>query len=158
MDNLIFEFRLLRFWAKRFIHKLFKRKKMANALAEKIRSLTAEKIDFVDDEAEKVVEDLALATLELDDKADAFNALAGEDVDQEEVGTALVDLADLFDDLNLSADQQEKLNSVVDRLVKNGTDDQRAAAKELFTATLGYGLSAKAANEYFDNLLATTPE
>jgi len=55
MDNLIFEFRLLRFWAKRFIHKLFKRKKMANLLAEKIRAITISIIAFVDEDAEAIV-------------------------------------------------------------------------------------------------------
>ena len=158
MDSLQFELKLVLFWIKQFINKFFKKRKMANALAEKIRALTASKIDFVNDEAEQVVEDLATATLELDDKADAFNALIGEDVDQEEVGPALVDLADLFDDVDLSAEQEAKLTSVVDRLVKSGTGDQRAAAKDLFTATLGYGLKAKAANEFFDTLLATEPE
>lgn len=158
MDNLIFEFRLLRFWAKRFIHKLFKRKKMANLLAEKIRALTVSKIDFVDEEAEAIVEGLATATLELDDKADAFLKLADGDVNQEEIGEALVDLADLFDDENPSAEKQEKLNAVVDRLLKYGTEEQKQSAKDLFPAVLGFGVKAKACNDYFDNRLAPSPE
>lgn len=128
-----------------------------NALATRIRALTTDKVDFLSDEAEAVADGIVTAALSLDDAADAFTALAGADTDQEDVANALVDLADLFDDLNLGPAQTDKLNSVVNGLLKTGTDEQKAAAKTLFSATLAYGVQAKGANEYFDTLLETEP-
>lgn len=130
---------------------------MANALAERIRALTIEKIDLANDDAEGHLKTYAEATLNLDDAADAFGALAAGDVDQEDIANALVDLADIFDDANLNPSQRAKLDGVVDKLLKSGTPEQKEGAKALFSATLGYGLAAKAENEYFDTLLATDP-
>lgn len=129
---------------------------MANALADRIRALTNEKIDFVNDEAEAVVDDIVGKSLLLDDLADNFTALAGDDVDQADIAEALVELADIFDDVQLSPDQTNKLNGVVDKLLKSGTVEQKAAAKDLFTGTLGYGIAAKSANDFFNTLLDTT--
>ena len=125
---------------------------MANALADRIRALTLDKINFVDDTAEDVVDGIVNSALTLDDVADHFTVLAGGDVDQEDIANALVDLADLFDDVNLSPDQQASLDGVVDRLLKTGSPEQKAAAKALFSNTLAFGLQAKAANAYFDGL------
>ena len=130
---------------------------MANALAAQIRALTTEKIDFVDDSAEANVDGIVTSALSLDDAADAFVALAGDDTDQAEIAGALVDLADLFDDVNLSPSQTDKLNGVVNGLLKSGSDEQKQAAKALFAATLGYGIAAKSGNVFFDTLLAADP-
>jgi len=131
---------------------------MANELAARIRALTLDKIDFVSDDAEGVVDGLVGAALTLDDAADAFSALAGDDTDQADIAEALVDLADIFDDVNLSPDQSAKLDGVVDKLLKSGTPEQKAAAKTLFTGTLGFGIAAKAGNDFFNTLLETTDE
>lgn len=130
---------------------------MANLLAEQIRQLTAEKINFVDDNSEGVLKTVVTSALELDDAADAFVALAGDDVDQADIASGLVDLADIFDDSEMSPESTARLNAVVDRLLKTGSDEQKAAAKALFTKTLSYGLAAKATNDYFDELLNTPP-
>ena len=130
---------------------------MANELATRIRELTHAKIDFVHDEAEGQVKTITDATLSLDDAADAFIGLANDDMQQNDVANALVDLADLFDDVNLTGSQREKVNGVVDRLVKTGNADQIEAAKKLFAATLDYGLAAKSVNTYFDTLLSEDP-
>jgi len=130
---------------------------MANQLAEQIRELTAQKIDFVDDTSEGVLKTVVSSALELDDAADAFSQLAGDDVDQSDIASGLVDLADIFDDSEMSPENTDRLNAVVDRLLKTGTDEQKAAAKDLFTKTLSYGLAAKATNDYFDELLNTEP-
>ena len=130
---------------------------MANALAAQIRALTTEKIDFVNDSAEANVDGIVTSALSLDDAADAFVALAGDDTDQAEIAGALVDLADLFDDVNLSPSQTDKLNGVVNGLLKSGSDEQKQAAKALFAATLGYGIAAKSGNVFFDTLLAADP-
>lgn len=132
-------------------------KNMANALADAIRALTLEKIDFVDDASEGIIDSLVAAALTLDDAGDAFTALAGDDVDQADVAVGLVDLADLFDDADLSPAQTDKLNGVVDKLLKSGSDEQKAAAKTLFSAALGFGIAAKSSNQYFNDLLATDP-
>ncbi len=131
---------------------------MANPLADRIRALTLDKIDFTNDGAEGVVDDIVSTALTLDDAGDAFTLLAAGDADLDDVANALVDLADLFDDVNLNPDQQASLNGIVDRLLKTGSAEQKQAAKDLFAATLGFGLKAKAANGYFDLLLATPPE
>lgn len=131
---------------------------MANPLADRIRSLTFEKVDFVNDAAEAVADGIVLSALSLDDAADAFTALAVGDLDQEDIATALVDLADIFDDVNLSPDQSAKLDGVVDKLLKSGSADQKAAAKDLFQKTLAFGLKAKDANAFFDDLLKTPAE
>ena len=131
---------------------------MANELAARIRTLTLSKIDFVDDSAEGIVDGLVSAGLALNDSGDAFMALAGNDVDQEDIANALVDLADIFDDVNLTPAQTDSLNGVVDRLLKSGTDEQKAAAKELFGKVLGYGIAAKSANSFVDTLLAPDQE
>lgn len=128
-----------------------------NQLAQQIRELTAEKIDFVDDASEGVLKSIVDSALNLDEAADEFSKLAGDDVDQAEIASALVDLADIFDDSELSPEANSKLNSVVERLLKTGTDEQKIAAKELFMKTLSYGLAAKSTNEYFDELLNTEP-
>lgn len=125
---------------------------MSNQLADRIRALTLDKINFVDDTAEGVVDGIVSSALTLDDVADHFTVLAGGDVDQEDIANALVDLADLFDDVNLSPDQQASLDGVVDRLLKTGSPEQKEAAKALFSNTLTFGLEAKAANAYFDEL------
>ena len=131
---------------------------MANALADRIRALTFEKVDFQSDDAEAVVDGIVLSALSLDDSADAFTALAGDDVDQQDIAGALVDLADIFDDVNLSPDQSAKLDGVVDKLLKSGSPDQKAAAKDLFSKTLAFGIQAKGANTFFDDLLNTPSE
>lgn len=123
---------------------------MSNPLAERIRQLTTDKIDFQNDEVEAVVDGLVTSSLTLDDAADAFTALAGEDVDQAEIAGALVDLADIFDSVDLSPTQRTRLDGVVNSLLKSGTTEQREAAKVLFSATLDFGLNAKAANAFFD--------
>lgn len=125
---------------------------MANALADRIRALTLSKIDFVDDTAEGVIDGIVGSALSLDDAGDAFTALAAGDLDQDDIANALVDLADIFDDVNLSPDQQVALDGVVDRLLKTGSAEQKAAAKDLFSKTLAFGLQSKAANAYFDGL------
>lgn len=126
---------------------------MANELAGRIRNLTHSKIDFVHDEAEEKLKGIVDGALTLDDLADKFTELAGDDVDQAEIAEALVDLADIFDDAEMSQEKQEQLDSVVSRLLKTGTPEQKEAAKNLFTGVLGYGLAAKATNDYFDTLL-----
>ena len=132
---------------------------MANELALRIRQLSTDKIDFVHEELEAVIDGITTAALELDDAADAFSALSAGDVDQDDIANALVDLADIFDDANLSPDQSAKLDTVVvDRLLKSGTDEQKAAAKELFGKVLGYGIAAKSANSFVDTLLAPDQE
>ena len=130
---------------------------MSNALATRIRNLSIEKIDLVNDEAEGHLKSYANATLDLDYAADEFSKLAGEDVDQDDIANALVDLADVFDDADLTPSQDAKLDTVVDRLLKTGTDEQKLGAKKLFTAALGYGRAAKAENQYFNDLLAVDP-
>ena len=131
---------------------------MANELALRIRQLSTDKIDFVHEELEVVIDGITTAALELDDAADAFSALSAGDVDQDDIANALVDLADIFDDANLSPDQSAKLDTVVDRLLKSGTDEQKAAAKELFGKVLGYGIAAKSANSFVDTLFSPDQE
>ena len=130
---------------------------MANALADRIRQLTLSKIDFVHPDASAIVDGLVSEALNLDDVGDLFSALAGDDVDQDDIANAVVDLADIFDDVNLSPDQTAKLDSVVDRLLKSGTPEQKQAAKNLFSGALGFGIKAKVGNAFFDDLLATEP-
>lgn len=131
---------------------------MSNALADRIRTLTLDKIDFSHPDAVGVVDGLVSSALSLDDVADHFTVLAGGDVTQDEVANALVDLADLFDDLNLSPAQTTTLDTVVDRLLVSGTPEQKQAAKDLFSNVLDFGLKAKAGNAFFETLLATEPE
>lgn len=131
---------------------------MSNQLAARIRELTHAKIDFVDDEAEGKIMAIVDGTLSLDDAADKVTALIGEDADLNEVADGLVDLADIFDDAEMDADKRDKLDGVVNKLVKSGTDEQKDALKDLFTKVLGYGLTAKDTNDYFDTLLAVDPD
>lgn len=135
-----------------------KLKTMSNQLAARIRELTHAKIDFVDDEAEGKIMAIVDGTLSLDDAADKVTALIGEDADLNEVADGLVDLADIFDDAEMDADKRDKLDGVVNKLVKSGTDEQKDALKDLFTKVLGYGLTAKDTNDYFDTLLAVDPD
>lgn len=130
---------------------------MANTLADRIRQLTLSKIDFVHPDASAIVDGLVSEALNLDDAGDAFSVLAGDDVDQDDIANAVVDLADIFDDVDLSPDQTAKLDSVVDRLLKSGTPEQKQAAKNLFSGALGFGIKAKVGNAFFDDLLATEP-
>lgn len=131
---------------------------MANALADRIRALTLDKINFSHDDAEGIVDGLVSSALTLDDAGDAFTVLSAGDLDLEDVANGLVDLADLFDDVDLSPAQVDQLNGAVDKIVKSGSPEQKQAAKDVFTSTLGFGLQAKAANDFFDALLATPPE
>jgi len=135
-----------------------KTESMPNALAERIRNLTTAKIDFVHDEAEQALNTIVDGALALDELADQFTLLAGEDVDQNDIAEALVDLADIFDDAEMTDEKQGQLDSVVTRLLKTGTAEQKAAAKNLFSGVLGYGLAAKATNDYFDTLLSEGTE
>lgn len=130
---------------------------MANELAARIRALSIGKIDFAREDAEGVVDGLVGTALTLDDAADAFEALAAGDVDQEDIANALVDLADIFDDVDLTHAQSTQLDGVVDRLLKSGSPEQKAAAKTLFTKTLEFGIAAKEGNKFFDDLLAEEP-
>ena len=130
---------------------------MANTLADRIRQLTLSKIDFVHPDASAIVDGLVSEALNLDDAGDAFSVLAGDDVDQDDIANAVVDLADIFDDVNLSPDQTAKLDSVVDRLLKSGTAEQKQAAKNLFSGALRFGIKAKAGNDFFNDLLQAEP-
>lgn len=157
MNDITFTLRVWWFWVKQFFNSFKNNSIMANALAERIRALTIDKINFENDEAEGVVDGIATSALTLDDAGDAFVTLAAGDVDQEEIAGALVDLADLFDSANLTGAQREKLNGVVNGLLKSGTPEQKEAAKVLFSGALDFGIAAKAANDYFNTLLATPP-
>lgn len=130
---------------------------MANQLAEQIRALIFEKVDFQNDEAESVVDGLVLSGLALEDAADVFVSLAADDVDQTDIAEGVVSLADIFDDVDLSPAQSAKLDTAVEKLLKSGTTEQKAAAKTLFSTALTFGSAAKAGNEFFDTLLATPP-
>jgi len=139
------------------IFHLQKRKNMANQLAEQIRALIFEKVDFQNDEAESIVDGLVLSGLALEDAADVFVSLAADDVDQTDIAEGVVSLADIFDDVDLSPAQSAKLDTAVEKLLKSGTTEQKAAAKTLFSTALTFGSAAKAGNEFFDTLLATPP-
>jgi len=160
MTDLIFWFKIKGFFIVRWIKKTFKIKKnMANQFAERIRQLLLDKVEFKNDEAEKIVESISTAALDLDDATDTFVGLAGGDIDLEEMAGALVELADVIDGAKLDADKAAKLDAVVDKLLqKTGTVEQRTALKAVFTKTTAYQVTAKAANEFFDLLLATDPD
>lgn len=96
---------------------------------------------------------MANAILNLDDSSDEFVVLAGGDAEQEDIAGALVDLADVFDDLDLSPDQTATLDGVVDRLLKTGTQEQKDGAKTLFHKVLAYAMAIKAERAYLDSLL-----
>ena len=150
MSDFEFDLRLFLFRVTMFFRSLFSQPTMSNALALRIRTLTTDKIDFVNDEVEAVVDNITTAALTLDDAADAFTLLAGEDLNQEEIANGLVDLADLFDSVNLSPEQRLRIDGVVTALLKTGTPEQIAAAKVLFAAALDYGIAAKTTNDYFN--------
>ena len=60
-------------------------------------------------------------------------------------------------DVDLSPAQSAKLDTAVEKLLKSGTTEQKAAAKTLFSTALAFGSAAKAGNEFFDTLLVTPP-
>lgn len=127
-------------------------------LSDRIKTLSIEKIDFLNDEAEVHVRDLNLASMDLDEAVDALDLSAAGDPDIEEVADSLVDLADLADDVNLSGAQQDSLNNIVNKLVKTGNEDQKEKLKTVFAKTLQYFITVKAHNAYFNQLLATPTE
>jgi len=160
MTDLIFWFKIKGFFIVRWIKKTFKLKKnMENQFADRIRQLVLDKVDFKNDDAEAIVESISTAALELDEATDTFVGLAGGNADLEDMAGALVDLADIFDGAKLDADKSAKLDVTVDKLLKGtGSEDQRVALKDVFTKTMAYQVTAKAANEFFDLLLATDPD
>ena len=127
-------------------------------LSDRIKNLSIEKIDFLNDEAEAHVRDLNLASMNLDEAVVALDLSAAGDPDIEEVAGSLVDLADLADDVNLTGAQQDALNNIVNKLVTTGDEDQKAKMKALFAKMLQYFITVKLHNEYFNTLLATDPE
>ena len=160
MTDLIFWFKIKRFFIVRWIKKTFKIKKnMANQFAERIRQLLLDKVNFTNDDAEAIVESISTAALDLDDATDTFVGLAGGNADLEEMAGALVDLADIIDGAKLDPEKSAKLDATVDKLLRQtGTEEQRTALKAVFTKTTAYQVAAKAANEFFDTLLATDPD
>lgn len=126
---------------------------MANALSTRIRELSISKLDLADDIREGHAKAVANEILDLDDASDEFVVLAGGDAEQEDIAGALVDLADVFDDLDLSPDQTATLDGVVDRLLKTGTKEQKDGAKTLFHKVLAYSMAIKAERAYLDSLL-----
>jgi hypothetical protein len=130
---------------------------MGNFLAEKIRTLLVAKLELENKDTEAVLEGVATAALALEDAADASDLLSNGDVDQEDIASGLVDLADLIDDFELTPDNQSKVDGIVNKLLKSGTAEQKAALKEVFNQTLEWGRKAKAAVEFFDELLKTDP-
>lgn len=119
-------------------------------LSDRLFALTFEKINFANDEVESHIENLVSAGIELDQAADNFTAIAAGDADQEEIAGALVDLADLVDDVDLSDEQVEKLDSVVDRIVKTGSPEQKEATKELFQKVIAFQVVVKKENAWMD--------
>lgn len=130
---------------------------MANTLAERIRTLQLVKIQLVNPDAGSELVNYANAVLTLDDAADAFVSGIGESADLGAIGQALVSLADVFDDTNLSPDKEAQLNDAVAGLLNDGTPDQIQLAKELFAGVLTYGKAARGHNEFFNTLLSTIP-
>jgi hypothetical protein len=134
---------------------------MANALAERIRVLQLEKIKLDNTEAGGHLVGYADAVLLLDDKSDAVTGQIGDNVDLDELAEAVVDIADIFDDADMNADNEAKLNAAVSKITKRVsgiTDEQSEAISGLFTGVLAYGKSSRAENAYFNTLLAIVPD
>lgn len=127
-------------------------------LSDRIKTLSLEKIKFINEEAAQHVRDLNLSSMNLDEAVDALDLSAAGDPDIEEVAGALVDLADFVDDADLSGGNADALNNIVNKLIKTGNDDQKEKLKAVFAQTLQYFVTVKAHNAYFDALLATIPE
>lgn len=130
---------------------------MSNPLAVKIRDLTNEKFDLLNDEDEAAMESYLNAGLDLDAAdADAITLFAGNAL-QEKAANAFVDLAGFLNSDTLTSDQLTELDGIVDNLTPDGTDEQKASLKNLFFGTLQYCLKAKATGKYLDNLRAQIP-
>ena len=126
-------------------------------LSDRIKTLSLEKIQFINEEAAQHVRDLNLSSMNLDEAVDALDLSAAGDPDIEEVAGALVDLADFVDDAGLSGGNADTLNNIVNKLVNTGNEDQKEKLKAVFSQTLQYFVTVKAHNAYFDQLLATDP-
>ena len=126
-------------------------------LSERIKTLSLEKIAFINEEAAQKVRDLNLANMNLDAAADDIDLDAAGNPEIEAVANALVNLADLADDVNLTGAQEDSLNLIVSQIVTTGDETQREKLKNLFAKTLQYFIATKLFNAYFDQLLATDP-
>jgi len=127
-----------------------------SALTEKITALFLEKINFANDEAEQVVEAITVSANQLDAAVDNFELVASG-TDNENLASGLVDLADVFDDAKLTSAQAEKMRAAVAKIIPNGDGNVQELAFALFERTLEYGVAAKEANDFFDELLKTEP-
>lgn len=130
---------------------------MASPLFERVRSKIIAKLDLKNDEDEAVLKAGASATLTLSDAIDTVEASIGEDADLNDMADALLDLAVLVDGVKLTTDQRAQLDSIVNRLVKTGDDDQKKSIKSLFFGMLDYQNVANSEVAYFDALRAQVP-
>lgn len=98
-----------------------------------------EKINFVEPQFRScILKNVVSSALEPTTVTDVFVALAGDDVDQADIASGnLLFFLDIFDDSEMSPESTARLNAVVEhRLLKTGTDEQKASAKDLFSKTL----------------------
>lgn len=118
-------------------------------LKQKISQLLLDKIDFQDEAAEGTVENLLSAALDLSTKADEFEAMAANDT-LEEVADGVIDLADAFDDADLTPDKKEKVLGAFRKIFNSPTEELETAGVALFEATLNLGIAARQAADFFD--------
>lgn len=118
-------------------------------LKERIGQLLLDKIDFQDDAVESVVEGLLANAMDLSAKADEFEALAATDT-LEEVANGIIDLADAFDDAELTPAKKEKVIGAFRKIFNSPTEELEEAGVALFEATLNLGVSARQAADFFD--------
>ena len=131
---------------------------MSSPLFDRVRTGIVSRLDLQNDEDQAQLTTGANAILTLDDAVDNVVDLIGEDADLNEVADALLDLADFADDTDITPANRAGLDSIVNRLVKTGTDEQKTAVKALFGAMLDYGVFARQEVAYFDALRQAPPK
>ncbi len=120
-------------------------------IAEKIAELTFEKINFVNDEVEDVVEALTVSALNLNTAGAAFEQAAGQDTFTD-VAEGAIELADVFDDVDLPDVQHEKVVAAFRKIYDAPTQEFEDLGVNLFEAALQFGVAARKAAAFFDSV------
>lgn len=125
-------------------------------LDQQLTALMLEKFDITNEEAEKQIEELLLAGIRIERARVAFLA-TNPDSDFLEVATGLIDLADLFDDVQLGIDERQRLQAAVSKILKVTDPAKLSVASEVFLSVLNGGTVAANTDKLINDLLSKIP-
>jgi len=119
-------------------------------LNQKIAGLVLQNIEFKNDEAETLIEDVVTATADLTSAGIKFDSLAGESQSAQDAVEGLVDLAAEIGVAypELTAEQADKFKGIIANVYQGETPKLDEAGQNVFNSAVNAVLAIKELNTY----------